>query len=162
MLVNKDFLTWLLIGWQLCCQPIRCQVWKSLLINMDFDIEITGNNSGPRHVVKLITDVCGQAYATRIYIMQIACTFKLYFLCRQILRNSVNYQYITKKCIYQLYNTYLLEIIYFSSWNQQTSHIHQLGASWQNKFTVKVIVTNPCMFQPCNLRIYQFIAHGIT
>ena len=34
MLVNKDFLTWLLIGWQLCCQPIRCQVWKSLLTNI--------------------------------------------------------------------------------------------------------------------------------
>ena len=38
MLVNKDFLTWLLIGWQLCCQPIRCQVWKSLLTNMDFNM----------------------------------------------------------------------------------------------------------------------------
>ena len=31
MFVNKDFLAWLLIGSQLCCQPIRCQVWKSLL-----------------------------------------------------------------------------------------------------------------------------------
>ena len=31
MLINKDFLTWLLIGWRLCCQPIRCQVWKPLL-----------------------------------------------------------------------------------------------------------------------------------
>ena len=31
MLVNKDFLTWLLIVWRLCCQPIRCNVWKSLL-----------------------------------------------------------------------------------------------------------------------------------
>ena len=29
MLLNKDFLTWLLIFWWLCCQPIRCQVWKS-------------------------------------------------------------------------------------------------------------------------------------
>ena len=28
MLVNKDFLTWLLIGWRLCWQPIRCQVWN--------------------------------------------------------------------------------------------------------------------------------------
>ena len=41
MLVNKDFLTWLLIGWWLCCQPIKCQVWKSWLTNMDFNIEIS-------------------------------------------------------------------------------------------------------------------------
>ena len=41
MLVNKDFLTWLLIGWRLCCQPIRCQVWKSLFTNMDFNMEIS-------------------------------------------------------------------------------------------------------------------------
>ena len=40
MLVNKDFLTWLLIGWWLCSQSIRCQVWKSLLTNMDFNMEI--------------------------------------------------------------------------------------------------------------------------
>ena len=30
MLVDKDFLIWLLIGWQHSCQPIRSQVWKSL------------------------------------------------------------------------------------------------------------------------------------
>ena len=30
MLVNKDFLTWLLIGWRLCCQPIRCQLFETL------------------------------------------------------------------------------------------------------------------------------------
>ena len=41
LLVNKDFLTWLLIGWRLCCQPIRCQVWKYLLTNMDFNLEIS-------------------------------------------------------------------------------------------------------------------------
>ena len=46
MLVNEDFLTWLLIGWRLCCQPIRCQVWKSLLINMDFSMEIVIQASG--------------------------------------------------------------------------------------------------------------------
>ena len=41
MLVNKGFLTWrFLIGWWLCCQPIRCQAWKSLLINMDFNMDI--------------------------------------------------------------------------------------------------------------------------
>ena len=38
MLINKDFLTWLLIGWRLCCQPIRCQAWKSVFTNMDFHI----------------------------------------------------------------------------------------------------------------------------
>ena len=26
MLVNKDFLTWFLIGWWLCCQTMKCQV----------------------------------------------------------------------------------------------------------------------------------------
>ena len=36
MLVNEDFLTWLLSR-----QPIRCQVWKSLLTNMDFNMEIS-------------------------------------------------------------------------------------------------------------------------
>ena len=41
ILVSKNFLTWLLIGWQLCCQPIRCQVWKSLLTNMDFNKEMS-------------------------------------------------------------------------------------------------------------------------
>ena len=29
--VNNDFRTWLPIGWQLCCQPIRSYVWKFLL-----------------------------------------------------------------------------------------------------------------------------------
>ena len=36
---NKDFSTWLLIGRRLSCQPIRCQVWKSLLTNMEFNME---------------------------------------------------------------------------------------------------------------------------
>ena len=34
MSVNNDFLTWLLIGWRLCCQPIRCLVWKLLFTNI--------------------------------------------------------------------------------------------------------------------------------
>ena len=34
--VNKDFQTWHLTGWQLCCQPIRSHVRKSVLINMAF------------------------------------------------------------------------------------------------------------------------------
>ena len=41
MLVNKDFLTWLLIGWRFCSQPIRCQFWKFLLTNIDFNILVT-------------------------------------------------------------------------------------------------------------------------
>ena len=41
ILVNKDFLTWHLIGWQLCCQPIRCQVGKALLTNINFNIGIS-------------------------------------------------------------------------------------------------------------------------
>ena len=32
---------WLLIGWQLCCQPIRSHVWKSFLIIMDFNMKIS-------------------------------------------------------------------------------------------------------------------------
>ena len=39
--VNKNLLTWLLIGWLLWYQPIRCQVWKYLLTNMDFNMEIS-------------------------------------------------------------------------------------------------------------------------
>ena len=38
VLVTKDFLTWLLVGWRLGSQPIRCQVWKYLLTNMDFNM----------------------------------------------------------------------------------------------------------------------------
>ena len=41
MLVNKDFQTWLLIGWQHICQPIRSQVKKSLLNNMDFNMDFS-------------------------------------------------------------------------------------------------------------------------
>ena len=41
MLVNKDFLTWFLIGWRLCCQSIRCHFWKSLLMNIYFNMKIS-------------------------------------------------------------------------------------------------------------------------
>ena len=41
MLVNKDFLTWCLIGWRLCCHLVRCQILESLLTNMDFNMEIS-------------------------------------------------------------------------------------------------------------------------
>ena len=37
---NKDFQTWYLIGWQLCCQPIRKHFRKSLLTNMDFNMDL--------------------------------------------------------------------------------------------------------------------------
>ena len=36
MLVDKDFQTWHLIGWQHSWQPIRSHVRKPLLTNMDF------------------------------------------------------------------------------------------------------------------------------
>ena len=36
MVDNKEFLKWLLIGWQLCCQPIRSHIWKFLLTRKDF------------------------------------------------------------------------------------------------------------------------------
>ena len=39
--INKYSLTWLLIGWRLCCQPIRFQVWKSMLTDMYFNMEIS-------------------------------------------------------------------------------------------------------------------------
>ena len=38
-LVSKNFLTWLLIGWQLSWQPIKRQIWKFLSTNMHFSIE---------------------------------------------------------------------------------------------------------------------------
>ena len=45
MLVNNDFLTWFLIGWWLCCQPISCQVWKSCkrtwIFNMNENVSVT-------------------------------------------------------------------------------------------------------------------------
>ena len=40
VLIDQDFLTRLLIGLWQCCQPIRCQVWESLLTNTDFYIAI--------------------------------------------------------------------------------------------------------------------------
>ena len=44
MLVKKDFLTWLHN-----CQPIRCQVWKSLSTNMDLTWKFL-SNPGPRRL----------------------------------------------------------------------------------------------------------------
>ena len=40
LLVDGHFLTWLLIGWRLCCQPIRSHIRKLLLANLrDFNRE---------------------------------------------------------------------------------------------------------------------------
>ena len=41
MLVNIDFQTSHLIGWQHCRQPIRSHVRKSLLTNMEFNMDFT-------------------------------------------------------------------------------------------------------------------------
>ena len=39
MLINKDFQTWHLIGWQHSRRSIRSQVRKSLLTNMEFNMD---------------------------------------------------------------------------------------------------------------------------
>ena len=60
MLVNKNFQTWLLIGWQLCCQPIQSQVWKSVLNNMEFIMDFA-EQSRPKCILeytKIIPNVC--------------------------------------------------------------------------------------------------------
>ena len=41
MFVNKDFQTCRLIGWQYSHQPIRSHVGKSLLIDMEFNMDFT-------------------------------------------------------------------------------------------------------------------------
>ena len=41
MVVNKDFQTWHLIGWQHSHQPIRSHVRKSLLTSMEFNMDFT-------------------------------------------------------------------------------------------------------------------------
>ena len=41
MLVNIDFQTWQLIGWQHSRQPIRGHVRKSLYTNMEFNMDFT-------------------------------------------------------------------------------------------------------------------------
>ena len=41
MLINKDFQTWHLIGWQHSRQPIRSHARKSLLTTMEFNIDFT-------------------------------------------------------------------------------------------------------------------------
>ena len=41
MLVNKNFQTWHMIGWQHSHQPIKSHVRKSLLTNMEFNMDFT-------------------------------------------------------------------------------------------------------------------------
>ena len=41
MLINNNFQTWLLIGWQCNCQPIRSHVRKTLLTNKTFSMAIS-------------------------------------------------------------------------------------------------------------------------
>ena len=41
MLANKDFQTWHLIGWKYSRQPNRSHVKKSLLTNMEFNMDFT-------------------------------------------------------------------------------------------------------------------------
>ena len=41
ILVNKDFQTWHPIGWQHSRQPIRSRDRKSLLTNMEFNMDFT-------------------------------------------------------------------------------------------------------------------------
>ena len=41
MLVNNDFQTWHLIAWQHSRQPIRSHARKSLLTNMEFNMDFT-------------------------------------------------------------------------------------------------------------------------
>ena len=49
MSVNKDFLTWLLNGWRLCCQPIRRQVWNSSLTDMGFNANFLVTKAADLH-----------------------------------------------------------------------------------------------------------------
>ena len=44
ILVYKNFETWLVIGWQVCCQPVRnSQVWKFLFNNLDLKMGVLSN-----------------------------------------------------------------------------------------------------------------------
>ena len=56
MLVKKDFQTCHLIGWQHSRQPIRSHVKKSLLTNMEFNMDFT---------VYLVTQARGSGHQIR-------------------------------------------------------------------------------------------------
>ena len=57
---NKDFQTWHLIGWQHNRQPIRSHVRKSLLTNVEFNIDFS-------HPVPLIIKKCRQCHYVCMY-----------------------------------------------------------------------------------------------
>ena len=59
MLVDKNFPTWLLIGWQHSCQSIRNQVRKSLLACMDFIIDFFNSNNCPWPIIECLPCVLG-------------------------------------------------------------------------------------------------------
>ena len=63
-LVNKNFQTWLLIGWRLCCQPISSHVGKSLSTNMLWFFSVT---QAPVHCVPnlLVMADLGSIYSIR-------------------------------------------------------------------------------------------------
>ena len=104
MLVNKDFLTWLWIGWWLCCQPIRCQGWKSLLtmisgsviallcglmiiactIHADFSLAVRSANERRHNVMtSLIGWVHVEMYRCSFILLKIChCSLILLEICR--------------------------------------------------------------------------------
>ena len=60
MLDNKDFTTWHLIGWQHSHQPIRSHVRKSLLTNMEFNMDFYLVTPSPGYFL-----LCSQLWWTR-------------------------------------------------------------------------------------------------
>ena len=78
MLVAKNFQTWLLIGWQHSCQPIRSHVRRSFLTNIDIGTDFH-NNPGPRLVANI-------NYSKNT---SFCCNFLLkYFMCSLNFLNS--------------------------------------------------------------------------
>ena len=44
---SLNFLTWLLVGWRICSQPNRSQVWKTYLTNTGIKLEISKQPMSP-------------------------------------------------------------------------------------------------------------------
>ena len=57
ILINKDYVPWLLFVWRLCCQPIRGRVWKSLLTNLDLTWKLL-SNPGPGVMSDWVSNAC--------------------------------------------------------------------------------------------------------
>ena len=86
ILVHKDFLTWLLIGWQLCCQTIRCQVWKSLLLTWIWTWEFL-NSSVPdlwynqtKSKYSTTVSICYRIYWAHIAVCSVGTHFPLNYI----------------------------------------------------------------------------------